>query len=553
MYYQLHRRAAVLLGFSLLCSPAPVTAADGTAPAQNSPLAAHQGGSGISTGAASALDLTADTGRLESSSKAASGAGAPNGFHETVSGVRDAPRGDVPAEQNAEDGQSTGRLEELSSKLDRLHAELDAYQRELEADESELNDEPTVSIGGRVHLDYWGFPESDPGINVIENNDARHDPENRWQFRRIRLEMGGTVPDNMVWRIHVDFNNPQTPEIKDVYLGWTGLPNNQTLILGNQKRPHGLDHLNSSRFNVFIERPMAVESFNEDARRFGLGMYGHSDDESTGWGYGIYNLENINTDGRFIGDSMQMGGYGRYWRSPWYDETSGGRGYWHMGLSGAVAHPDGDAEFDLDQNHNEGRFRTRPSARSDQRWLHTGRIPGADWYETLALESILNIGSLQLTGEYFFTALQRDRLVPPGGFEDPFSPPLDDDFFFHGGYLYASYFLTGEFNPYSRTSGTLQRVHPHEYFFFVDRFRGGRGGGWGAWQVALRYDYIDLTDGGVRGGVGNLVTGALNWHWTAHSKVQNNLIWGDIADSGNAGPFDGGDFWILGMRFMIDF
>jgi len=73
-------------------------------------------------------------------------------------------------------------------------------------------------------------------------------------------------------------------------------------------------------------------------------------------------------------------------------------------------------------------------------------------------------------------------------------------------------------------------------------------------QVALRYDHLDLTDGGVNGGVGNMVTAGLNWHWTAYSKLQTNAIWGTIDQSGNAGPnFNGGDFAILGMRFMIDF
>ena len=518
---------------------------------------------------AAAADDLAVRGPVDSSLKARSGAVLPAAFQDVAPGFQDYPaegdeaaaeepaqgsrRDDTDAGARGEEPTQQSRIEELSTQLEELQAEWDDYQRTLETDEAELEDEPTISIGGRVHIDYWGFPESDPGINFIENEDVTHDPEDRWTFRRIRLEMDGTVPHNMIWRMQVDFAEPQDPEFKDAYLGWTGLPNNQTLILGNQKRPLGLAHLTSSRFTVFAERPLAVDTFNEDARRFGLAMYGHSDDESVGWIYGIYSLENIKDDGAFVGDSMQMGGYGRLWRSPWYDETSGGRGYWHMGIAGAVANPDGNAEFDQDENDNEGQFRTRPLARTTERWLDTGPIPGADWYELLAFESILNIGSFQLTGEYFFNALQRDAVVPPGGFGAPLNPPLDDDFFFHGGYLYAAYFLTGEFNPYDRTSGELARVEPYENFFLVERCRGGRGHGWGALQVALRYDYLDLTDGGVRGGVGNMVTGGLNWHWTPYSQVQTNVIWGDIAESGNAGPYEGGDFWIFGSRFMIDF
>lgn len=483
---------------------------------------------------------------------------------DTPTPPRDVPLPSAPAEAQANgseanevaDGKPTGpaeRLAELQKEIEAIRSEWDDFQADLTEESKEKSKRPSTKIGGRVHLDYWDFTESDPGINFIENDDANFDPQNRWLFRRIRLEMAGTVPQNMFWRMQIDFNNPQTPEIKDVYLGWSGLPNNHRLILGNQKRPLGLDHLNSSRFNVFIERPLTVETFNEDARRFGLAMYGHTDDESLAWTYGVYNLENIATDGRFIGDDLQAGLYGRLFGSPWYDKTSGGRGYWHMAIAGAVADPDGDGEFDLDDNRNEARFRTRPLARSDQRWLNTTRIPGADRYEVLAFESMLNIGAFQLTSEYFFTTLQRSNTTPirAGG---PFDATLDSDLFFHGGYVYASYFLTGEHMPYNRTGGVLRRVKPFENFFLVDRCNGQRGSGWGAWQVGLRYDHLDLTDGGVNGGVGDMLTVGLNWYWTAYSKVQNNVIFGTIDQSGLAGPdHDGGDFVIMGSRFMIDF
>ncbi|GAB5514702.1 OprO/OprP family phosphate-selective porin [Rhodopirellula baltica] len=454
----------------------------------------------------------------------------------------------------ADDESFEDRLDAFASRLealDTLEEEWTDYQDGLAADAKAKKKRSTIKIGGRVHIDHWSFSNTDAGINRIESGgDPDQSPENITAFRRLRLEISGTVPQNMKYRLQVDFNNPQTPEIKDAYLGWTDLPNNQTLLLGNQKRPLGLDHLNSSRYNVFAERPLAVEAFNEDARRFGLAMYGHNDEESFCWTYGIYNLENINTDGRFIGDSAQAGGYSRLWGSPWYDDTSGGRGYWHWGLAGAVAKPDGNAGAN-DTNNNEGRFRTRPLARSSQRWLNTGRIDGADWYQNIGFENILNLGSLQITGEYILTPMQ---------VEDP-AAGVDDNLFFHGGYIYASYFLTGEHMPYNRSTGTLSRVKPHENFFLVDRCNGCRGNGWGAWQLAFRYDHLDLTDGGVNGGVGNLYTAGLNWYWTPYSKVQNNLVWGEISESGLAAngdnpldaPVNAGNFLIFGTRFMIDF
>ncbi|MCA9194057.1 MAG: ATPase [Planctomycetales bacterium] len=439
-----------------------------------------------------------------------------------------------------------------------LHDALDARLKELEESFSDqekaaakakedAKKKPTFKINGRIHADYWSFLNNSPGIGFFEHSDPTAanfgtDPEDRFAFRRIRMEFGGDIPDNMLWRMQIDFNEPDTPQYKDVYLGWTHLPNNQTLLIGNQKRPLGLDHLNSSRYNVFMERPLVVESFNEDARRVGMCMYGHNDQESVNWRYGLYNLENTSESGRYVGDSMQMGGYGRMAFSPYYDEASDGRGYYHFALAGAVARPDGNV-LPGDSNSNAARFRTRPEARSDARWIDTRAIAGADWYETLALESMLNLGPWQFTGEYMATFLQRDNVTTGTG----------PDVAFHGFYVYASYFLTGEHMAYERNSGTLGRAKPFENFFLVDRLKGGTGQGLGAWQIAARYDYLDLSSQDILGGIEQDFTLGLNWYWNAYSKLQTNLIFGDIDQHRAINGFTSGDFWILGTRFACDF
>ncbi len=312
--------------------------------------------------------------------------------------------------------------------------------------------------------------------------------------------------------------------------------------MATRSDPLGLDHLNSSRYNVFLERPFVVEAFNEDARRLGIAAYGYSDDEVYNWRYGVYNLENINVTGRYIGDNLQPSLNARLASSPWYDESSGGRGYLHWAVAGMLAWPDGTASPTATAPP-ESRFRTRPEARSQTRWLNTDRIAGAQTYEILGLESIFNVGSLQICGEYQANWLQRDATTPGTG----------PDVFFHGAYLYASYFLTGEFIPYSRTTGTLSRVKPYENFFLVDRCNGGTGHGWGAWEVAARYSWLDVTDADVTGGVGQSWTLALNWYWTAYSKLQTNFIWGNIDDRGPINGYSSGNYFIAGTRVAVDF
>ncbi len=318
----------------------------------------------------------------------------------------------------------------------------------------------------------------------------------------------------MYYKMETEFANVNDFEIRDTYFGFRNLPFLQSLTIGNQKRPFGLDHLNSSRYNVFIARPDVVEAFNEDARRLGIASYGVSDDLRYNWRYGVWNLERIQDDGIYIGDSYQLQAAGRLATTYWWDEPSEGRGYGHFAVSGAVADPD---ETGGPQNNNEARFRTRPEARTAKRWLNTGRIDDVERFDILGLEHVFNYGALQWTSEV--QGLWNNR---NDGSEDA-------DFW--GGYTYVSYFLTGEHLPWSRESGTLGRVKPHENFFLVNACDGERGGGWGAWQVAARYSHIDLNDADVFGGESDSVTLGLNWYWNQNANMQFNYVIGRINDS----------------------
>jgi len=343
------------------------------------------------------------------------------------------------------------------------------------------SEKPTFHIGGRIHADQLLFPESDPAIGFFENpvsSDPNfgNDPDNAYLFRRIRLEMAGDLSESMFWRMQIDFAELDTIAMKDVYAGLKGLPWNQKLIAGHQKRPIGLDHLNSSRFNVFIERPL-------------------------------------------------------------YDNE--GQSYFHWGISGMFGFPDGERSADV-VNPNQARFRTRPEARSVLRWFDTGRITGAEQFQILGLEGIYNAGPLQFVGEYQFNWLQRES----------FAGSRDTDLFFHGAYAYVSYFLTGEHIPYNRESGTIGRVKP---FHPLNLVSSDPDAGWGAWQVAYRFSYLDISDEDILGGTGHTHTFGMNWWMTSHSRLQFNLIYGSVRDRASVSGNTAGDFLILGTRLAVDF
>jgi len=385
---------------------------------------------------------------------------------------------------------------------------------------------PKMTLFGRIHLDYWAFPNADDGIETFEGGD----PEDRVAFRRMRLGVAGDLNDNMFYKYEGEFAGGVASSYRDAFIGFKSLPLFNTVIMGNHKRPYGLDHLNSSRYNVFIERPFIVEALNQDARRLGISSNGLSDDQAWNWRYGLYHQNLTQTTSGWTGDHYQSEFAARIANTAWYDESSGGRGYFHWAVSGSYGQVDGGSP------ENAARYRTRPEARSDARWLDTGRIAGAEETFLFGLETVFNVGAFQLTAEYMQNNVERD-------------PGVGNDVGIGGGYVQVAYFLTGEHTPWVRKTGTLGRVKPFENFFSVRNCDGDRAFGLGAWQVAARYSYADLQDQDIIGGKGESLTLGLNWWWNPNARMQLNYLVGEIERE----PIASGDYEIVGLRWMVDF
>jgi phosphate-selective porin OprO/OprP len=431
---------------------------------------------------------------------------------------------------------------EEQSSLEKRLAEIEKDRaKEKEAAAKKKADEAKRTPwkwAGRIHTDYWAFPGTSPGANAFETGDAADSVNDRFLFRRIRFAVSGDIRDNMLYMVQFDFAHPDSPQIKDVYLGWKELPVLQTLLIGNQKRPYGFDQLNSSNNTIFLERPFVVDAFNQDFRRFGIQSYGVSEDLAWNWRYGTFlqqDLQNVGTVFTTpIAESYQGEIAGRLANTFWYDEASEGRGFGHWGIAGAFATPDGDAG-----SASTARFATRPEARTSSRWMDTGVIVGADSYELLALENVWNWGAWHFVGEYQQIWMQRH-----GG-----NPNVQ----FNGYYVEGAYFLTGEHMAWDRKLGMYTRLKVLENFFLVDTADDGVCAGWGAWQVAARYSHGDFTNQDIFGGVGDAMTLGLVWWWNSHARMSFNYIYGTIDDRA---PVDGetdATYHIVGTRLQIDF
>ncbi|MFM8220119.1 MAG: porin, partial [Planctomycetaceae bacterium] len=73
--------------------------------------------------------------------------------------------------------------------------------------------------------------------------------------------------------------------------------------------------------------------------------------------------------------------------------------------------------------------------------------------------------------------------------------------------------------------------------------------GWGAWEVAGRWSYIDLNSRDIQGGRLNDATLGLNWYLTANAKVQFNYIRAFLDNPVHNDSVTN----IFGLRTQIDF
>ncbi|MBS1213757.1 MAG: phosphate-selective porin, partial [Proteobacteria bacterium] len=96
-----------------------------------------------------------------------------------------------------------------------------------------------------------------------------------------------------------------------------------------------------------------------------------------------------------------------------------------------------------------------------------------------------------------------------------------------GWYLEGGWLLTGEHRPYDEKKGTWGRLIPKENFLF--------GSGWGAWELAVRYDSLDMNTKNINGGALNAITAGINWYLTSHVRLITDWVHVINTSTGSAG------------------
>jgi phosphate-selective porin OprO/OprP len=168
----------------------------------------------------------------------------------------------------------------------------------------------------------------------------------------------------------------------------------------------------------------------------------------------------------------------------------------HLGVSGTAVYA----------SENSVHYRSRPESHLAPYVVDTGNI-AAEGAFTFGAEAAWVHGPLCVQGE-----LLHSWVRATGGEEVNFG----------GFYASASWFLTGESRPYDRTQGVFGRVIPKRNFSFGH-------GGWGAWEIAGRYSYLNLDSGDVHGGRLSMLMAGVNWYLHSHVKWRFDYGFGHVS------------------------
>ena len=332
-----------------------------------------------------------------------------------------------------------------------------------------------------------------------------------------------------------------------MFVAQRNIPIIGNIRIGNQKEPFGFEQLMSTRFLNFMER-----SFNNDAFYAGLTqgykpgvmVYNTAFDLRMTWAAGVFkNVTNpyaFQVGGGDWAETMRVTGLLLY-----EDE---GRKVMHLGITGR------NSGYD----NGTSRFRVRGPERSglNQEWdnyANTGAFHASGGQQDINLESVNVFGSWTIDAEYDFHFDQNAFLGGANGTRQTSVGTL----FYSGGYVEVLYFLTGEHRAYIRQSGLYDRIVPRQNAFWLKGEDGKPNThGWGAWQVGLRYNYLNLNDKGINGGVLNDITLGLNWFLHPNAKLQFNYSITDRHSPASPGmPIGQSDGTIqgFGMRLAMDF
>lgn len=384
------------------------------------------------------------------------------------------------------------------------------------------NDDVQFKVRGRILVDYV-YQEVDRVAPLPDYATSNV------RGRQVFLGVEGKLNNYIAYKAEGGAVNGGAWAWDDVVLEYK--PTEMTSIMVGNIKAAGLENLTSTRFTTFMDRgpygDMGPDSYV-------LSLVGKVN--SYNWtataalqGASLNSADVNNTAGANPGSRERNGFTGRVSYAPILTDTD----KLHV------------AAFGRYRNHgDEGAFsyagRPNTNYGDSGRYFTTGGIGNRD--KTVGVEAAFIHKNVSVQGEYSDIKVTRLQTVQPGGDPDV-----------KVGYAFISFWPTGEMRNYDATKGEFGRpkiLNPIT------------GGGFGGVELALRYDYADLTDAyssastaagrtlSQDAGKYTAWTLGANYYPTGYARLQANYTRSKIDNPGAGRDVDVNTFQ---MRAQLDF
>ncbi|MDR3110112.1 MAG: hypothetical protein LBU65_10575 [Planctomycetaceae bacterium] len=406
----------------------------------------------------------------------------------------------------------------------------------LEANLKKKQDKPdskkafTKTVSGRVYFDSYNVMDQSGG--VVENQQTSLTNLKNWNgVRDARIGVSGEGYEILDYTVDLGFtqatgsNAPETKNtfnnngvnFKDVSLGVKNVPLLEYVRIGHYRIEDGLSHLvggTNTTFLEFADRDFAL------SRRIGISSRHLWAQDRLRLFTGIFFEDDFVSSGRF----SQRDNQGtitniRLTYMPYASRDKDGKidGKCFTLFGGNYSYIDVTKKSGVARADWQSRFDTLDIGRVFRVNIDTGN------YQKFGLEFAKQNGPFTLQAEAFFNVYENAKTWS-GDTEAAGVDLVRHGRTVSGGYIMARYFLTGDFRKFNANNATwgaaslnhnldLRKICDRNYVYWT-----------GAWELAARWSYVDLTDlwnvgnSSVTCGDINTLTVGLNWYWSPQAR-----------------------------------
>ena len=357
-----------------------------------------------------------------------------------------------------------------------------------------------LKFGGRIYYD----------VAFVFQDSARADKfgklKNGHEFRSARLYHSGTIYKNLKYKFNLDFAGGKIT-FKDVYVQYSKIPYIGNIRIGHYFTPVGLEANTSSKYISFMEGAM-MNHFTP-SRNTGIMIFNSYLNKRLNAQIGAFRYTDKFGNDKFANEGIRL----QAKVSSAIINNKEKQMILHLGASYEYSHSK-DSIIKLG---------VTPEAHLAHKNIK-GKITGNQHNDLVNVEAAFIKGPFSIQSEFSLLSSHQYNTT---------------NYISYGYYAYAGYIITGETRAYKGMHG-FGRIKPKKNV--------GKGG-FGAFELLLRYSRLDAREGFYAGYMDNVTLG-LNWYLNPSARIMLNVVHTTFNNDGIAKPMNA---HIFQTRFQVDF